>query len=280
MSVKSANRSIRASGRQAASSRWLQWLARGGFVARGITYVLIGVLAVQIGLGSGGKEADRSGALHAIAAQPGGAAVLWLLAVGFAGMALWLLAEAAYGQAGPGGRAAGKRLAALARGIAYAFVCAGVVSFVSGRGGPASSNSQSRDLTARLMSHAGGRWLVLLIGLGVAGAGLAMAVGGVRRTFRKHLRLAQMRLRTRKVVEALGVVGTTARGIVFGVIGVFLVVAAVTFDAAKAQGLDGALRKLATTPLGPWLLVAVALGLVTFGVYSWCEARWRKIGPG
>jgi len=130
------------------------------------------------------------------------------------------------------------------------------------------------------MSHAGGRWLVLLIGLGVAGAGLAMAVGGVRRTFRKHLRLAQMRSRTRKVVEALGVVGTTARGIVFGVIGVFLVVAAVTFDPAKAQGLDGALRKLATTPLGPWLLVAVALGLVTFGVYSWCEARWRKLQPG
>jgi hypothetical protein len=89
-----------------------------------------------------------------------------------------------------------------------------------------------------------------------------------------------MSSRTRKVVEALGVVGTTARGIVFGVIGVFLVVAAVTFDPAKAQGLDGALRKLATTPLGPWLLVAVALGLVIFGVYSWCEARWRKIQPG
>jgi hypothetical protein len=159
-------------------------------------------------------------------------------------------------------------------------VCAGVVGFVSGSGGPASSNSQSRDLTARLMSHAGGRLLVMLIGLGVAGAGIAMAVGGVRRTFRKHLRLEQMSSRTRGVVEALGVVGTTAGGIVFGVVGVFLVIAAVTFDPGKAQGLDGALRKIARTPLGPWLLVAVALGLVTFGIYSWCEARWRKIQPG
>jgi hypothetical protein len=279
MSVKSANRSVRSSGRQAASSRWLLWLARAGFAARGVSYVLIGVLAVQIGLGSGGKEADRSGALHAIAAHPGGAAVLWLLAVGFAGMALWRFAEAAYGQAGPGGLGAGKRIMSLARGIFYAFVCAGVVSFVSGNGGPASSNAQSRDLTARLMSHAGGRWLVLLIGLGVAGAGIAMAAGGVRKTFRKQLRLAEMSARARKVVEALGVTGTTARGIVFAVVGVFLVVAAVTFDAAKAQGLDGALRKLATTPLGPWLLVAIALGLVTFGMYSWCEARWRKIQP-
>ena len=129
------------------------------------------------------------------------------------------------------------------------------------------------------MSHAGGRWLVLLIGLGVAGAGLAMAVGGVRRTFRKQLRLGRMSARTREVVETLGMLGTTARGIVFGVVGVFLVVAAVTFDPAKALGLDGALRKLATTPLGPWLLVAVALGLVIFGIYSWCEARWRKIEP-
>ena len=171
-------------------------------------------------------------------------------------------------------------MASLAWGVFYGFVCAGVVSFVSGRGGPAPGNSQSRDLTARLMSHAGGRWLVLLIGLGVAGAGVAMAVGGVRRTFRKQLRLAQMSPRTRKVVEALGVAGTTARGVVFAVVGVFLVVAAMTFDPGKAQGLDGALRKFATTPLGPWLLVAVALGLVTFGVYSWCEARWRKIQPG
>ena len=117
MSVKSANRSVMSSGRQAASSRGLLWLARAGFVARGVTYVLIGVLAVQIGLGSGGKEADRSGALHAIAAEPGGAAVLWLLAVGFAGMALWRLAEAAYGQAGPGGRTAGKRGVSLGRGV-------------------------------------------------------------------------------------------------------------------------------------------------------------------
>jgi uncharacterized protein DUF1206 len=104
---------------------------------------------------------------------------------------------------------------------------------------------------------------VLVIGLGVAGAGIAMAVGGVRKTFRKQLRLAQMSARTREVVEALGVVGITARGIVFGVVGVFLIVAAATFDAARAQGLDGALRKLATTPLVPWLLVVVALRLTS-----------------
>jgi hypothetical protein len=91
---------------------------------------------------------------------------------------------------------------------------------------------------------------------------------------------AQMSARTRKAVEFLGMAGNVARGVVFGVAGVLLVIAAVTFDPKEAQGLDGSLRKIATTPLGPWLLVAVALGLVTFGVYSCCEARWRVVRPG
>jgi hypothetical protein len=81
-------------------------------------------------------------------------------------------------------------------------------------------------------------------------------------------------------VEILGTVGLTARGVFFGAVGVFLVVAAITFDPQQAQGLDGGLRKLAATPLGPWVLIAVALGLVTFGVYSCCEARWRDVEPG
>jgi hypothetical protein len=280
MAVKSANRSVRSAGRQAASSRWLEWLARGGFLARGVIYILIGVLAVQIGLGARGKEADSTGALHAIAARPGGAAVLWLLAVGFAGMALWRLAEAAYGQAGPGGRKASRRVTSLARGVFYALVCAGVVGLVAGSGGPAPGNSQSEDLTARLMNHAGGRWLVLLIGLGVVAAGIGMVVTGVRRKFLTQLRLARMSSRTRKIVETLGTVGNTAGGIVIGIVGVLLVVAAVTFDPQKAQGLDGALRRIARTPLGSWLLVAVAVGLVIFGVYSWCEARWRNVQTG
>jgi Domain of Unknown Function (DUF1206) len=280
MTVKSANRGVKSAGRQAASSRWLEWLARGGFVARGVIYLLIGSLAVQIGLGAGGKEADRTGALHAIARQPGGTAALWLLAAGFAGMALWRLAEAAYGQAGPQGRKASKRVTSLARGVFYGFVCVGIVSFVSGSGAPAPGNSQSKDMTAQLMSHPGGRWLVLLIGLGVVGAGIGMVATGVRRKFVKQLRMVRMSPRTCKIVGTLGTVGTTARGVVFGIVGIFLVVAAATFDPKQAQGLDGALRKIATTPLGPWLLVAVALGLVSFGTYSWCEARWRKVQPG
>jgi hypothetical protein len=102
----------------------------------------------------------------------------------------------------------------------------------------------------------------------------------LRKRFTQHLDMARMSARTRKTVEFLGLAGNVARGIVFGVAGVFLVVAAIRFEPSKAQGLDGSLRKIATTPLGPLLLVVVALGLVLFGAYSCCEARWRRVRAG
>ena len=98
--------------------------------------------------------------------------------------------------------------------------------------------------------------------------------------FATYLRTAQMSAATRKVVEGLGVAGYVTRGVVFCIAGAFLIDAAVSFDPQDAQGLDGSLRKTAATPLGPWLLVAIALGLVIFGLYSWCEARWRMVEPG
>jgi hypothetical protein len=280
MTVTQAGHKARSAGRDAASSRWLQWLARGGLVARGAMYLLIGVLAVQIAFGSGGKQADTSGALRAVAVHPGGIVVLWLLAVGFAGLAIWRFAEVVYGQAGPGGRKAGKRLGSLARAVLYAFICGTVVSFILGTGGKTSGNTQSKDATATLMAHGGGRWLVALIGIGIGIGGVALAVYGIRRKFLEHLHMAQMSHRTAKVVKTLGLVGYVARGVVFCVAGGFLVDAAVSFSPQKAQGVDGSLLKLATTPVGPGLLVAVALGLVVFGVYSGCEARWRQVEPG
>jgi hypothetical protein len=258
----------------------MQWLARAGLVARGVNYVLIGILAVQIGLGGGGKEADRNGALHAVAEHSGGTFVLWLLAVGFGGLSLWRFAEAVYGQADPDGHKATKRLASLARGVFYAFVCVSIIGFLLSIGGSSSSNKQSKDFSARLMGYTGGRWLVLLVGLVVAGAAVAIVVGAIRKKFREHLKLGEMSARTRKVVETMGAIGYAARGIVFGVVGVFLAIAAINFDPKDSQGIDGALRKLAATPLGPWLLIAVAVGLVIFGVYSCCEARWRRVRPG
>ena len=71
--------------------------------------------------------------------------------------------------------------------------------------------------------------------------------------------------------------GGVARGVVFVTVGVFLVVAAVTTQPQQAKGLDSALRALAATPGGPWLLALVAIGLIIFGAFSCCEARWARV---
>ena len=277
--AKRAGRQAERTGREVVSSRWMRGLARAGLLARGVNYLLVGLLAVQVALGSRGTRADTTGALRTVARHPGGIVVLWLLAAGFAGLALWRFAETAYGQAGPGGQAAHKRLASLALGVLYAGICGVVVNFILGVG-DTSSDAESKSFTARLLAHTGGQVLVAGAGVAAAAAGVGMGIYGLRRMFATYLRPGQMSAAVRKVVEGLGVTGYVTRGVVFCVAGAFLIDAAVTFDPRKAQGLDGSLRKIAATPLGPWLLFAVALGLVIFGLYSWCEARWRMVEPG
>lgn len=276
MAANVAGNDVQRAGRQAAGSPWFHRLARGGLVAKGVIYLLIGFLAVQIGLGSGGKEADKKGALETVAEKPAGTLVLWLLVIGFAGLALWRFSEALYGQPVPDGDKASKRALSFFRGLFYTSGCITILLFVMG-GGASSSNKQSKEWTAKTMDAPGGRWLVLVIGLGFVGWGIGNIVNAVRRKFLKKLKTGQMDPQVRKVVTMLGVIGRSARGLVFGGVGIFLLYAAITFDPNKAKGLDGTLREFTRTPAGPWLLVALAAGLLVYGVYSFCEARWRKV---
>ena len=267
----------RAAGRQVANSPAMKWLARAGFVARGIMYAVIGWIALQIAFGNSKEQADKNGALHTLSSTPVGAFALWVLVVGFFGMALWRLSEAIYGAPGPDGRKATARLGFLGRAVLYAVTGYGVLKYAIGTGGPASTNKQSVDLTATLMRHPGGRILVILIGLVLIGAGLAQAWSYWKERFLKNMQLGQARPRTRRIVEWLGRVGGVARGIIFITAGIFLVVAAVQAKPGEAKGIDSSLRALAATPAGPWLLVLVAIGLIMFGAFSCCEARWRRV---
>ncbi|MFC1401907.1 MULTISPECIES: DUF1206 domain-containing protein [unclassified Streptacidiphilus] len=253
----------------------LRTAGRAGFVARGVVYVLIGVLALEIALGKGGGEADRQGALHQVAAQPFGLAMLWILVVGFACMALWRASLAAYGEAGR--KKTGSRILSAGRAVFYASVCWGTAAYAAGSGGQTGSNAKSQDWTASALKLPGGQVLVAIVGVVLFGVGVGIAVSAIRRTFLKKLNTAAMSVRVRKVVTALGIGGSTARGTVFAGAGVFIVVAAVRFDPKQAKGMDATLRSFAHTPAGPWLLVLVALGLVLFGAFSFASARWRKL---
>jgi Domain of Unknown Function (DUF1206) len=252
-------------------------LARAGLIARGVMYVIIGWIAVQIAFGHSGHQADQSGATRLVASTAVGAAALWLLVAGFAGLTLWRLSEAVYGGPGPDGRKASTRAAAAFRVVVYGFLAFSLLKFALGLGAPPSSDKTSRDLTAAAMSHPGGVALVGLAGVALIAGGVFLAYQAWQKEFLKELRLAEMTPRTRRVVEVLGRIGGIARGTVFAAVGLFLFSAVVHSSPGQAKGIDATLRTLAATPVGPWLLAVVALGLVTFGVYSVADARWRRL---
>lgn len=253
-------------------------LARFGLAARAFVYLVIGWLAVQIARGHGNHQANQKGALADIAQHSGGVVLLWIIGAGFAAYAVWRFAEAAFGTAAEG-RKTGPRIQSLVRAIVYAGLAVTTFSFVAGASGPGQSQQQE-TLTAKVMKHEAGRWLVGVAGLIVVVVGLGMVVEGATKKFEKQLRTAQMSRKTRAMVGRLGMVGTIARGIVFAVAGGLVVEAALKYDARKSSGLDGALRTLADRPYGPWLLGVLALGLIVFGVYGFATARWAKTRPG
>jgi hypothetical protein len=249
-------------------------LARFGLAVRGFVYVVIGWLAVQIALGHGSQEANQRGALATVGQHSGGKVLLWVLGFGFAAYALWRLSEAAFGTAAEG-RKPGPRVQSLVRGIVYATFAVTTFSFIAGTSKQTQSQQQE-TITAKLMKHTYGRWLVGLVGAIVVVIGLGMVAEGLRRKFEKQLRMNELHGATRTVVLRLGMIGTTARGVVFAVAGALVVEAAVNYDPTKSTGLDGALRTLANRSYGPWLLGVLAVGLIAFGVYGLAAARFAK----
>jgi Domain of Unknown Function (DUF1206) len=260
--------------RRASDSPAAHFLARAGLTARGVIYILVGLVAVLVALGHSSREADQQGALQLLAGKPYGLFALWLLGIGFAGYALWRLSEAAFGVTGdrPG---AGPRLKSLARAVIYAGLSYLTFTVIAGKS--RSQSGRQQDITANLMQHGPGRVLVGVVGLIIVGCGITLVIEGARKKFMRYLQTARMSPRTRRAVEMLGVIGTIARGLVFALVGVLVIEAAVTHKASESGGIDKALLTLRGAPLGEFLMLLAALGLMIFGVYGLCEARWRKV---
>lgn len=277
MAVSSQMRSYSRSARQMARGNAVRVLGRAGFVARGLVYLLIGWIALLIALQHNKLQADRSGALQLLASTSLGVVLLWFLVVGFAGMALWRLSLAVFpSRTGSGG--ALSRVGSLVRAVFYGAACASTFAFVHDhRGSGGSSDQQSQDFTAKAMAHTDGRVLVALVGIGLLIAGIALVWRGVTKSFAKNLKQGTMSAAQRRWVLRLGMIGQSARGIVFAAAGWFMLDAALTFDPSRAKGVDSTLRSFAAAPYGPILLILMALGLVAFGLFSWCEARWRRL---
>jgi hypothetical protein len=253
-------------------------LSRAGFVARGLVYGIIGVLALDLALGQGGKITNQQGALHSIEQHSFGHILLAAVAVGLGGYSLWRLFRAALGH-GPEGADGGlDRLGALGSGIVYGLLCAFAVQILTRSSGGGSGGSGNAKKTANdVFGWPGGRWLVGIAGLVMLGVAIYQLIRGARQKFLDDSKTGEMSPAVKKWFTTVGTVGHLARAVVFSLVGIFLIKASVDYKANEAVGLDGALAKLYNGAYGSWLLGAVAAGLVAFAAFSITEARFRRI---
>jgi Domain of Unknown Function (DUF1206) len=265
---------------EVAESRWAQRLARFGHLARGVTFCLVGVLALEVAFGLGGKITDRQGALQTLADDPFGRAVLGALAVGLGGYALWCFAQALLGEKLETGEdvSVWKRIGSVGKGVIYSGLCIVCATLAMQADEPGGGGNKEEDrVTARILEQPAGRWLVAAIGIAIVGAGVFNFFRAVTQRFRKDLKEQQMGRTERRWYIATGVVGHFARATVFTLAGLFLLKAAYEYDPKEAIGLDGALAKVARAEYGTVLLVLVASGLFAYGLFSIVQARYRKV---
>lgn len=264
---------------RAAGSRWVERLGRAGLAAKGVLYVTIAVLALQLAVGGGGAggTVGQQGALRTLAEQPFGTVILVLLAVGLLGYALWRLSQAWLDPGDEdGAKAVAQRVSYVVRGVFYAGLFVLTLRLLTSRGGGGGGGGE-QEATARLLDLPFGQALVVLLGLVVVGVGLYQGYRGITKDFAKELQTGGLPPARRRAIIRLGVVGLCARAVVFTLIGVFLVRAALTFDPNAAVGLDGALAALAGTAAGPALLGVVAVGLLAYGAFCFAQARYGRI---
>ena len=274
MNSRQAGGAVSGIGEEFVHSRAFEALGRAGFVARGLVYAIIGILALRLSLGEGGKITNQQGALRTVAHQPFGSELLTLVAIGLAGYSLWRLFRAAIGHGSEGADSRFDPIAAAGSGLAYGAMCVIAVEVMTGSAG---NSGNAKHATAGVLGWPAGPWLVGIAGVMMAGVGVFQGYRGVTREFLDDSKTEEMGPRLRRWIAGLGTVGHLARMIVFGLVGIFLIKAAVDFQPSAAVGIDGALAKLLHRSYGDYLLGVVAAGLVAFAIYSLTDARYRRI---
>ena len=269
--------------KRAAANPQLELLERLGYVARGALYVVMGMLALGVGLRvGGGKATDLSGSLVFLTGNPFGKLVLIAFAIGLAAYSLWGLVRAIYDPLHRGSDASGyvARLGFITSAVSYAAIVIFALQILAGSGGASGDGTQKT--VASVLTHPAGGWLTILIGLFALGIGVGQFMEAYRPTFARDLKAAEMSASERDVAVGLGRFGMFARGVVFLVIGWFVVQAGIHHDAGQVQGFGGAFLFLLSQPFGHWVVGIIALGFVALGFHSFACARWIRLlgSPG
>ncbi|MFP2907259.1 DUF1206 domain-containing protein [Pyxidicoccus sp. 3LFB2] len=263
-------------GRQAGRGG-VELAARVGYASRAAVYAVIGVLALMLAAGEGGRATDTHGAVEEVARQPFGSVLLVVLGVGLLAFAVWRFVQSVMDVEGKGrsGKGLVQRSVLGISGVIHVSLALFAFNLLRGRGG--SGGGGTKSMTAELMSKPFGQVLVALVGVAVIGFAVYQFKQATSGKMLDKLSLTGLAARQRTWVERISKAGALARSVVFLLVGTFFLQAAVQADPGEAGGLGEALTTLAKQPFGPWLLGLVALGLVAYAVYQLLEARYRRI---
>lgn len=278
--VKNAAGEAQATGRRAIDNPVAVVFVRLGYAIKGALYIAIGLLAAGIASGHGSQAADQRGALLTLDRVPLGRLLLSIIAIGLFAYALWNLADAALDVDRKGNevKAILERVGYTAIGFSYAGIGLAAIQLALGSGsGGASSDAKAQDWTARLLALPFGVPLVVLAGLISLGLAAYQLYRAATERFDRQLVLDAFREDMRRVVSLAGRLGYGALGVIFGLVGLFLIVAALHHNAGDAKGLGGALQVVAAQADGSLLLGLIALGLIGYGAFALVEARYRRI---
>lgn len=259
---------------------WIVRMARLGHFSKGAVYIVIGILAVMTAFGLQGKLTTSSGALYTIAKQPFGSVMLAALAVGLAGYALWQVIMTVFDPEHKGNDAKGwmARISYLIIAAIYFSLCVSAIKIIF-RASANSSSQKYQTLSAKALAQPFGQTIIAVIGAVFICIGVYNFYKAYTEKFKKGLKRHEMNQKEWKTARYIGKFGLFAHGVVFAIIGIFLIRTAIQADPDETKGLDGALAELVKQPFGPVLLTIVALGLVAYGAYLLFEAKYRRLDP-
>ena len=256
---------------------WLEPAARAGYVAKGIIYALIGGLAIAQVVESAGSIGGGRNAVQTIGQQPFGQILLVIIGVGLFAYALWRAVQAIFdpedAQSDTGGTL--KRIGYGASGAVHAML--GVAAFQMALGSGGGGSSKKTYLAELLAIDTIGPVLVIGLGLFVIGFAVYQLYKAATLKFQEELKTGAMSRSLRKWVPKLGRFALASRGVVFAIVGVFLVKAGLDSNPGEFEGVGGALREIGSESFGSILLVLVATGLAAYGAFQVVMARYRKI---
>ncbi len=274
--------SIEASGeraaRKAAASHTFELLTRLGYGVRGLIYITMGLLAIQVVLGKGGGLTTPQGAISTIGKQPAGLLLLWIVLIGLISYSLWGVVRAVFDPLNKGKDAKGlmARFGFLMSAFGYAVMILPTYGYIMGAS-HATSASQTEKIITAVIAMPGGRWAIGLIGLAVMVAGVYQVYLGISSKFERQFQIYALTPKEVQLTTNIARFGTAARGVVLAIVGSLVMLAAYRVNPSQPVGMDTALATLMHQPYGIWLVGIVALGLIAFGFYSVLGAVWFRL---